>query len=113
MCKENSPTSPVEPCEFCRWDNPRYRLPDGRPAGFLVAAVCAEPRCDATIHRGLFHLCGDYPDSGRGCGQYFCTGHLYVALPSGPQRCGACNTRPVVEPRDSLRPDGRRASTAA
>ncbi|WP_344314157.1 hypothetical protein [Fodinicola feengrottensis] len=76
-------------------------MPDGRLAGFEVVSVCAEPACSIPIHRGLFHLCGDYPGSNRGCGRFFCPAHLYVGLPYGSQQCGHCNAQPVVDLADT------------
>lgn len=59
----------------------RYRLPDGRMAGYGVTATCDHPGCSATIDRGLGYLCGRDPDGHRdpddyGCGRYYCYDHL-------------------------------------
>jgi hypothetical protein len=56
-----------------------YTLQDGREAGYMVAAVCDQPGCDAQIDRGLGYLCGDWPgvpdDGDEGCGNYYCEAH--------------------------------------
>jgi hypothetical protein len=59
-----------------------YVLPDGREAGYGVAAVCDREGCEAKIDRGLGYLCGNDPDGWRddsdfGCGKYFCGVHTY------------------------------------
>lgn len=61
-----------------------YDLPDGREAGYMVAAECDHPGCHAEIDRGLGYLCGPHPDGHRdpdepGCGKYFCGKHEYGA----------------------------------
>lgn len=57
-----------------------YTLPDGREAGYAVAAICDADRCTTKIDRGLDYLCGSAPDGWRddeepGCGRYFCGEH--------------------------------------
>lgn len=57
-----------------------YTLPDGREAGYGVAATCDADGCTAEIDRGLGYLCGQEPDGWRaeddpGCGRYFCAEH--------------------------------------
>lgn len=58
----------------------RYRLPDGRMAGYGVSAECDGEGCTNVIDRGLGYLCGNLPDGHRdpddwGCGLYFCGQH--------------------------------------
>jgi len=57
-----------------------YLLPDGREAGYGVAAECDREGCTTQIDRGLGYLCGDMPDGHReddapGCGKYYCGEH--------------------------------------
>lgn len=48
-----------------------------RDVGYGVPAVCDHPRCNEEIDRGLSFVCGSEPYGGdRGCGLYFCGGHL-------------------------------------
>jgi len=60
----------------------------GRDIGYDVEATCDEPGCEATIDRGLAHLCGQMHMDGNSCNRYFCPGHLYAGA-SG-QRCRRC-----------------------
>ena len=58
-----------------------YVLPDGREAGYNVAAECDYSGCKQGIDRGLGYLCGGEPDGFRdpdegGCGFYFCDTHI-------------------------------------
>jgi len=58
-----------------------YILPDGREAGYGVAAECDDSQCHQLIDRGRGYLCGDNPlgrkeDDEAGCGNYFCLVHL-------------------------------------
>ncbi len=57
-----------------------YTLQNGREAGYLVAALCDQPGCDAQIDRGLDYLCGDWPDPDdeNGCGNYYCEAHTFT-----------------------------------
>lgn len=84
-------------CGFCQWEKPRYTLPDGRAAGYEVAATCDEQGCTVRVTRGLFHRCGDFPGSDNGCGNYYCPHHLYVSLPTGPQLCDRCKDEPIAQ----------------
>lgn len=59
-----------------------YTLPDGREAGYGVAATCDKGGCEAKIDRGMGYLCGEQPDGWRsedefGCGNYYCEAHKY------------------------------------
>lgn len=69
-----------------------YVLPDGREAGYSVAAECDQPGCVARIDRGLGYLCGANPmghkgDDKPGCGLYFCANHTYTHDCAVPE-CG-------------------------
>lgn len=72
-----------------------YTLTDGREAGYTVEAPCDLNGCEATITRGLDHLCGGGSrldnQSEPGCGDYFCPLH---------QRRHDCPTPPVFEDED-------------
>lgn len=57
-----------------------YLLPDGREAGYGVAAICDRDSCVVEIDRGLAWLCGRTPNGHRsdeewGCGDYYCGLH--------------------------------------
>lgn len=59
----------------------------GRPIGYVHAATCDHPGCDAKIDRGLSYACGQMHGEGgakfdHGCEGYFCGQHLYMT------RCG-------------------------
>jgi hypothetical protein len=61
-----------------------YTLADGREAGYGVDALCDHPDCGAEIDRGLAYLCGQRPGGyPHGCGDYFCSGHLYLGYFDG------------------------------
>lgn len=50
----------------------------GRPIGYVHAATCDHPGCDAKIERGLGYACGGMHGTGEGgCEGYFCEKHLY------------------------------------
>jgi len=69
-----------------------YETPLG-PAGYGVEDVCHEEGCTEEIDRGVAYLCGDQPGrpSERGCGRWFCSGHLYGGYPlPARQHCRAC-----------------------
>jgi hypothetical protein len=52
-----------------------------RDIGYGVPAFCDHPRCSERIDRGLAYVCGGEPYGGdRGCGLYFCNGHLDYAF---------------------------------
>lgn len=67
---------------------------NGKPCGYSVAATCEEPGCTTKIDRGLAYICGNMPDSGEGCGRYFCYEHLFMDVDeelAGAQRCAKCH----------------------
>lgn len=69
-----------------------YELPDGREAGYGVAAECDKDGCHVQIDRGLGWLCGDNPLGHKdadesGCGNYFCSDHGHAHDCPAPQ-CG-------------------------
>jgi hypothetical protein len=69
-----------------------YTLPDGREAGYGVAATCDAPDCKTAIDRGLAYLCGTNPlGDEHGCTGYFCDEHLFYGGPS--QLCEPCLDR--------------------
>ena len=61
-----------------------------RDIGYGVPAHCDHPHCAAEIDRGLAYVCGGEPYGGdRGCGLYFCYGHLSADAKS-VQVCNRC-----------------------
>src|SRR5438309_10863515 len=69
-----------------------YTLPDGRDAGYGVAAECDHPDCHAEIDRGLGYLCGRNPLGHKdaeepGCGNCYCEDHRYNHGCTSPE-CG-------------------------
>lgn len=96
-----------------------YELCDGREAGYGVEATCDEDGCDESIDRGLAYLCGDDPHINGdepGCGQYFCSAHLYYVAGEdrAVQRCDRCSEEPCPKCGDTgfvvydANPDGER-----
>lgn len=73
---------------------------NGRWAGYGVPAVCDHPGCGSEIDRGLGYICGEGPDSDKGCGLFFCSSHLWFGTadddPQMCQRC--CDDEPPFEP---------------
>ena len=66
----------------------RGKLPDGRMAGYAVAATCDFPGCREKIDRGLSYVCGGMHEGGDdGCGGYFCPKHKTGLL------CDACQEK--------------------
>lgn len=67
-----------------------YGVVKDREVGYSVEAVCDLAGCDKTINRGLGYLCGSMhgQDDELGCGDYFCSDHLYFGGPN--QMCGEC-----------------------
>lgn len=64
-----------------------------RDIGYGVPAWCDHPRCTKKIDRGLSYVCGGEPYGGeRGCGLYFCEGHLHLSARL-PQLCESCVKR--------------------
>lgn len=64
-----------------------------RDVGYGVPATCDHPGCGKRIDRGLSHVCGgDMFGGERGCGLFFCAGHLSYGLDGGPcvQVCERC-----------------------
>lgn len=58
-----------------------------RDIGYGVPAICDHPKCKEKIDRGLSYVCGGEPYGGeKGCGLYFCSGHLRYPF----QRCPKC-----------------------
>jgi hypothetical protein len=83
-----------------------------RHVGYGVPAECDHPDCTEEIDRGLAYVCGDEPFGGdRGCGLYFCGGHLLHHYDEqtrrlGPQLCERCIDDPDGEnPRFEPKPD--------
>lgn len=74
-----------------------------RDIGYGVPAICDHPECNARIDRGLSYVCGGEPYGGeRGCGLYFCPGHLFLS-PRLPQLCERClNRRPEFQAKPDL-----------
>ena len=69
-----------------------YDTPLG-DAGYGVVDTCHQEGCPEVIDRGVAYLCGDEPGqpSERGCGRWFCEGHLYGGYPlPARQYCRAC-----------------------
>lgn len=63
----------------------------GRKVGYAVRAKCDERKCKERIDRGLGYVCGDMHDGGEhGCGNYFCSSHLYLTLNGPGQLCKRC-----------------------
>lgn len=51
----------------------------GREVGYCIDATCDLEGCDVAIDRGLAYCCGGMHDGGEhGCGDYFCTDHLFM-----------------------------------
>lgn len=76
----------------------RYTLVGGREAGYAVEATCDEQGCTAKINRGLGFLCGQTPGGDEwGCGDYFCSEHLYfIGVAGSPQLCSRCADQAVA-----------------
>lgn len=71
---------------------------EGRPIGYNVKARCDHPGCNAPIHRGMAHVCGDVHGGGdHGCGRYFCADHLSIGNGTGEQLCPECLERWELE----------------
>jgi hypothetical protein len=69
---------------------------NGREVGYSVEATCDEPGCKEDIDRGLAYVCGNMHDGDEyGCGDYFCSSHLYYVRPLGMdhsiQLCEHCS----------------------
>jgi len=76
-----------------------------RDIGYGVPAICDHPGCNTEVHRGLSYVCGGEPYGGdRGCGLYFCTGHLWISG-RAPQQCERCEAG--IEEPFPAKPDAR------
>lgn len=65
-----------------------------RDIGYGVPSICDHPDCKEEIDRGLSYVCGGEPYGGdRGCGLYFCSGHLHYADKLEGQFCPRCHPR--------------------
>ena len=66
----------------------------GRPIGYVFAATCDEPGCNAKIDRGLAYACGGMHGESIGCEDYFCGDHMHYAHDPGEGRgiqvCARC-----------------------
>lgn len=61
-----------------------------RDIGYGVPSICDHPDCNEEIDRGLSFVCGGEPYGGEhGCGLFFCSEHLCVAIEK-PQKCECC-----------------------
>ena len=71
-----------------------------RDIGYGVPAICDHPDCNKEIDRGLSYVCGGAPYGGeKGCGLFFCEGHLHIGT-GNPQLCErCCNDSPEFEPK--------------
>ena len=50
---------------------------NGRPIGYVFAATCDHPGCDAQIDRGLSYACGGmHGEDDHSCEGYFCGKHM-------------------------------------
>ena len=67
-----------------------------RDIGYGVPAYCDHPKCDKEIDRGLAYVCGGEPYGGdKGCGLYFCEGHVDF-----DHLCARCrNRKPPYTPK--------------
>lgn len=79
---------------------------NGREVGYTVEAVCDDRECDEEIDRGLGYVCGYEHDGGEyGCGDYFCSSHLYYLKPIGAERsiqlCTRCSANIPDEEDDN------------
>ena len=76
--------------------------PSGRLVGYAIEGVCDEPGCDTKIDHGLGYLCGMMhgQDDEEGCGNYFCSKHLFYGGPNS--MCELCLDAWVLEhPEDA------------
>jgi hypothetical protein len=66
-----------------------------RDIGYGVPAICDRPGCGEAINRGMEYVCGSEPYGGdKGCGLFFCEGHLTGWRKSGDRHvrvCGRCD----------------------
>lgn len=54
-----------------------YGEVDGREVGYNVVATCDFPSCTVEIDRGLAWCCGTMHGGENGCGNYYCSAHLF------------------------------------
>jgi hypothetical protein len=76
------------------WANCGYNEHIKKWMGYANEGVCAEEGCTTKIDHGLSYVCGSMHEGGiYGCGDYFCTAHLYALDDSfwgSVQLCAKC-----------------------
>jgi hypothetical protein len=67
----------------------------GRHVGYEVPGTCDHKGCAEPIVRSVTQACGGHHDgSTRGCGEYFCNGHIFIGANSWTEYlCGDCYDR--------------------
>lgn len=71
------------------WVHCGFNATHNKEMGYGVEGICSHPGCTTKIDHGLSFVCGGMHEGGEhGCGNYFCSQHLFSHLCD--ESCALC-----------------------